>query len=188
MFAGAIVVVGSRRMRLPDFIEIFAPQLGWAEMVTRGTVIYWALFIFLRLAGRRDIGSLGTADLLVLVLVADAAGDAMSGASTSVVDGVIVVATIIAWSVVIDRMCYYVPSLDRLLEPERVCVVRNGRMVRASMRNEQITRRELMEQLRLQGVGSLSNVKRAYLETTGEFSVITMDENTTNGVSTLEED
>lgn len=171
---------------VPDIIDIFAPQAGMLEMMIRGTAIYWILFVLLRLAGRRDVGSLGTADLLVLVLVADAAGDAMSGASTSVIDGAVVVTTIVAWSVVIDRLSYYVPALDRILEPERVCIVRNGRIIRSSMRSEQITRRELMEQLRLKGVGSLHDIKRAYLESTGEFSVITMDEDTSKGGSTLD--
>ena len=171
---------------MSDLIDIFAPQAGFLEMMIRGTAIYWVLLILLRLAGRRDVGSLGTADLLVLVLVADAAGDAMTGASTSVLDGAVVVATIVAWSVAIDRLSYYVPVVDRLLEPESVCIVRNGRMIRANMRREQITRRELMEQLRLKGIGSLGNIKRAYIESTGEFSVITIDEETPQEGSTLE--
>lgn len=163
------------------------PQAGLLEMALRGTVIYWALFVLLRIAGRRDVGSLGTADLLVLVLVADAAGNAMSGPSTSVVDGVYVVATIFFWTVVADRVAYFLPAIDRILEPDRVCLVRDGRLDRAGMRREYITRGELMEQLRLKGVGSLHSVKRAYLEASGEISVITMDEETPEGSSTLRE-
>src|SRR5690625_3390481 len=114
-------------------------------MLLRGTVIYWGLFILLRLAGRRDVGALGTADLLVLVLVADAAGSAMSGDSTSVIDGIYVIATIFFWTVLADRVGFYVPAIERLLEPERVCLVRDGRLDRAGMRSEYITRGELME-------------------------------------------
>lgn len=176
---------------MPDISAILMPQAGFLEMALRGTVIYWALFILLRVAGRRDVGSLGTADLLVLVLVADAAGSAMSGDSTSVIDGVYVVATIIFWTVLADRVAYYVPAVARLLEPKRVCLVRNGRLDRAGMRSEYITRSELMEQLRMQGVSSLHTVKRAYLEGTGEISVITTDvddDATPAPASTLRED
>lgn len=175
-------------MNLPDFTEIFAPQAGLLEMMVRGTAIYWALFILLRLAGRRDLGTLGTADLLVIVLVADAAGSAMSGDSTSVIDGIFVVATIVLWTVVVDRISFHVPAIDRLLEPKRICLVRNGKIERSGMRSEHITRSELMELLRLKGIGSLSTVKRAYLESTGEFSVITVDEDASTGTSTLEDD
>lgn len=157
-----------------DFGSIFGLQAGFLEMIVRGTAIYWALFVLLRLAGRRDIGSLGTADLLVLVLVADAAGSALSGESSSVGDGIIVVITIVAWSVLLDRAGYYIPCLRRLLEPSRVCLIRDGKVVPSGLRSEYITRGELMEQLRLKGVESYSSVKRAYLESTGEFSVITV--------------
>jgi len=172
---------------LSGLIEIFSLQAGFLEMMIRGTSIYWALFVLLRLSGRRDMGSLGMADLLVLVLVADAAGNAMSGDSTSVGDGIIVVATIVVWSVLLDRVGYHFPPLRRLLEPERVCLIRDGRIVQSGLRSEQITHGELMEQLRLKGIESLAVVKRAYLESTGEFSVIKTGESVTNENSTLSE-
>ena len=173
---------------MPDFSEIFGLQAGFVEMMVRGSAIYWALFVLLRLAGRRDIGSLGTADLRVLVLVADAAGNAMSGDSYSVGDGIIVVTTIVGWSALLDRASYYSPVLRHLLEPKRVCLIRDGRIERSGMRSEQITYGELMEQLRLKGVGSLRDVKRAYLESTGEFSIITADKTVSGCGSTLEEE
>lgn len=161
---------------MPNLGDIFGLELGIIEMMLRGTAVYWTILILIRLAGRREIGSLGTADLLVLLLVADAAGDALSGGSPSVTDGLVVVATIIFWSVALDRAAYYSPFIHRLLEPERVCLVRNGRVLRSGLRSEHIGRGELMEQLRLQGIESLSDVKRAYMEANGQFSVIRMGE------------
>ncbi|MFQ1063442.1 DUF421 domain-containing protein [Bordetella trematum] len=156
--------------------DVFALQAGPAEMILRGTTIYWALFLLLRLSGRRDLGSLGAADMLVLVLVADAAGNAMSGSSDSLGDGLIVVTTIVAWSGLLDRLCYRFPALQRWIEPRRVCLVRDGRIDVAGMRREHVSRQELMEQLRLKGIGSLKSVRRAYIESTGEISVISCAE------------
>lgn len=169
-----------------DLIEIFTPEAGVAEMVLRGSVMYWFLFLLLRLSGRRDIGSLSVADLLVLVMVADAAGDAMSAGSSSLADGMYVAGTIVGWSVIIDRLGYHVPAFRRWIEPRRVCLVRDGRVVASGMRQEHLTREELMEQLRLQGVATLAEVRRAYLEANGEFSVIRRDA-PTRGESTLDE-
>ncbi len=159
-----------------DVSRIFELQAGFAEMFIRGTTMYWVLYVLLRISGRRDLGSLGVADMLVLVLVADAAGNAMSGDSYSLGDGIIVVVTIVGWSFFLDRIGYYVPMLRRALEPQRVCLVRNGQLVVSGLRREHITRGELMEQLRLKGVDRLACVKRAYLESTGEFSVVEFDE------------
>ncbi len=173
---------------MDKFIEIFALQAGFAEMLIRGTTMYWVLYALLRISGRRDLGSLGMADMLVLVLVADAAGNAMSGDSYSMGDGIIVVATIVGWSYLLDRLTYYIPPLRRLLEPQRVCLVKSGRVLASGLKREHVTRSELMEQLRLKGVASLSEVHRAYLETTGEFSVIRASDANKGGASTLEED
>jgi len=170
-----------------NLAEIFALEAGVIEMVLRGTAIYWTVLILLRLAGRREIGSLGTADLLVLVLVADAAGPAMSAGSTSVMDGIVVIVTIVAWSVLLDRAAYYIPLVHRALEPERVCLIRDGRILRAGLRSEHISRSELMEQLRLKGVESVDQVKRAYLEANGQFSIIEQGQEVPRSVSTLDE-
>lgn len=161
---------------MPNLGDIFGLEAGVVEMILRGTVVYWTVLILLRLAGRREIGSLGTADLLVLVLVADAAGDALSGGSPSVSDGIVVVTTIVVWSVLLDRAAYYSPLVHRLLEPDRVCLIKDGRILKSGLRSEHIGRGELMEQLRLQGIESITEVKRAYLEATGQFSVIKFGE------------
>ncbi|MCD0502185.1 DUF421 domain-containing protein [Bordetella petrii] len=168
--------------------EIFALQTGFTEMFIRGTTMYWVLYALLRISGRRDLGSLGMADMLVLVLVADAAGNAMSGDSYSMGDGIIVVATIVGWSFVLDRIGYYFPVLRRWLEPERVCLVRDGRVLVHGLRREHVSRSELMEQLRLKGIDNLQMVRRAYLESTGEFSVIRAPGDPQDGQSTLQED
>lgn len=162
-------------------------EAGVIEMMIRGTVIYWTILVLMRVAGRREIGSMGTADLLVVVLVADAAGDALTGGSPSVTDGMVVVATIVGWSVLLDRAAYYSPLVYRLLEPDRVCVVRDGRIVKSGLRSEHMRRSELMEQLRLQGIESLDEVKRAYLEATGQLSVIKKGEDAPKASSTLGE-
>ncbi|WP_241070167.1 DUF421 domain-containing protein [Achromobacter insuavis] len=161
---------------MSELSEIFELQAGFTEMFIRGTTMYWVLYALLRVSGRRDLGSLGVADMLVLVLVADAAGNAMSGDSYSLGDGIIVVTTIVGWSFFLDRVSYYVPPLRRVLEPKRVCLVRDGQLIVSGLRREHITRGELMEQLRLKGVNRLSRVKRAYLESTGEFSVIEFED------------
>lgn len=173
---------------MPDFSELFAFESGVVEMVIRGSVVYWFLFGLLRIAGRRDMGSIGVTDLLVLVLVADAAGNAMASESTSLSDGMVVVATIVGWSVLLDRIAYWSPAAKRWLEAGKVCVVRDGQMDRRGMRREHITPDELFEALRLQGIASLNEVRRAYVESNGEISVVRNKNPAPGGRSTLADD
>lgn len=152
--------------------QAFAFSISPLELFVRGTVMYWFIFSLLRVAGRRDTGALGVADMLVLVLIADAAQNAMAGDYHSIADGMVLVATIIGWTMAIDRIAYHIPPLARLLAAERVCLVRDGVIAHRNLRREYITKEELMGELRLKGISELSEVKRAYIEADGNISVL----------------
>lgn len=134
--------------------------------------MYWFIFVALRIAGRRDLGSLGISSILLLVLIADAASNGMAANYQSVGEGMVLVATLFFWSIFVDRVSYFFPITRPLLSPDRICLVRNGTLQRRAMRREYITEAELMAELRLQGVNDLSEVWRAYIEETGEVSVL----------------
>ena len=149
---------------------IFAPDAPLLEGVLRGTVVYFVLLALLRLTPRCTVGSLGIMDLLVVVLIAEAAGKAM-GDHDTVADGVVLVATLVGWSYVLNWLTYAVPAIDRLVSPRALPVVRHGRLLRRNLRAEFLTEEELVRQLRLEGVEDLAEVKAAYVEGDGSLSV-----------------
>jgi uncharacterized membrane protein YcaP (DUF421 family) len=152
--------------------EIFKFSMSPVEMIIRGSLTYWFIFILLRIAGRRDIGSLGIADLLVVVLISDAAQNAMAGEYKSVPDGMVLITTIIFWTVFIDRLQYYCPSVRPFLQPPKLCIVKDGQLQRRAMRRESLTLDELESELRQKGISEISAVRRAYIEPDGSISVI----------------
>lgn len=156
----------------PDWAGMFSFSIAPLELIVRGTLMYWFIFVLLRIAGRRDIGSLGIADLLVLVLIADAAQNGMAGEYTTVLDGMVLVATLVGWAAIINRVTYWSPHLARVLTPDRVCLVRDGVMAKRSLRREYITVNELLAELRQHGVEDVSEVHRAYIEADGNISVL----------------
>lgn len=155
--------------------ELFAFGVSPWELMLRGSLMYWFIFILLRLAGRRDFGSVGSADVLLVVLIADAAQNAMAAEYKSVGEGMVLVGTLILWSVAVDRATYAWPALERLVEPGRVCLVRDGVIQRKGMRREYVTHAELMSELRQQGIKDLSEVHRAYMESQGNISILKME-------------
>jgi uncharacterized membrane protein YcaP (DUF421 family) len=56
-----------------DWNAIFVPAIGLAEIIIRGSLMYLGLFAIMRFMARRQAGHFGPADLLVIVLIADAA-------------------------------------------------------------------------------------------------------------------
>jgi uncharacterized membrane protein YcaP (DUF421 family) len=155
-----------------DWSELFGLSVPLSEILVRGTVMYWFLFLVFRFVVRRDIGAVGIADMLVLVIVADAAQNAMAGEYTSITDGMVLVSTLIAWNVFLDWLSFHFSWLRRLAEPGPLMLIRNGRMLRRNMRIEFITEEELRSKLREEGVESLEQVKNAYMESDGQISII----------------
>lgn len=158
-----------------DLQSLFSFSVSPLELIIRGSVIYAFLFAIFRVVLRRDVGALGVADVLVLVLIADAAQNAMAGEYRSISDGLVLISTIIAWNAGIDWLAFRFPRLRRLIEPRPLLLVRDGRIQRRNLRREFITNEELRAKLREQGVEDLSEVHMAYLESDGEVSVLTAD-------------
>lgn len=155
-----------------DWAELFGLSMPVVEIVVRGSAIYWFLFGIFRFLIRRDVGSVGIADILILVLVADASQNAMAGEYKSITDGVVLISTLIFWNMLLDWLAFRFPGFRRLAEPGTLVLVRNGRLVRRNLRREFITEDELLAQLRKQGIERLDQVKTVYLEADGNFSVI----------------
>ncbi len=155
-----------------DWADLFGLSMPVAEIVVRGTAIYWFLFCIFRFLIRRDVGSVGIADILILVLVADASQNAMAGDYRSITDGMVLIATLIFWNMLLDWLAFRFPAFRRLAEPGTLVLVRDGRLVMRNLRREFITEDELWAQLRKQGIERLDQVRHVYLEADGNFSVI----------------
>lgn len=155
-----------------DWAALFLPETPLLEIFIRGTVVYLVLFFMLRFLLRREVGSMGITDLLMLVLLADAAQNAMAADYQSLPDGILLVATIVGWSYLLDWLAYRSPLLRRLIRPPKVQVVKEGRILRRALDREKLTEEELMGEIRSQGVASLEDVREAYIETDGMLSVI----------------
>lgn len=155
-----------------DWNELFVPSISVVEIILRGTLTYLALFTLIRLVSKRETGAVGMADLLMIVLIADAAQNAMSSDYRSITEGVILVATIVFWTYAIDWLAYHFPPLQRILQAQPLMLVKDGQMLRRNMRKELITEEELLGELRKHGLDAVEKVKEAIMEEDGSISIV----------------
>jgi uncharacterized membrane protein YcaP (DUF421 family) len=155
-----------------DWGQIFGISVSPLELIIRGTAMYLFLFLLFRVVVRRRVGAIGMADILILVIIADAAQNAMSGEYKSVTEGAILVGTIMFWNVAIDWLNFRVPALRPWLEPPPMLLIQNGRILHRNLRHEYLTEDELKAKLREKGVKDYSEVAEAHMESDGNVSVI----------------
>ena len=159
-----------------DWSRVFVPDAPLVEIFVRGTLIYLGIFVMLRIVLKREAAGLSMPDLLVVVLISDAAQNGMAGNYVSVPDGLVLVGTLIFWSHLLDWLAFRWPAFARLIEPRPLPLVVDGRMLRKNMKKELVTAEDLASQLRQHGIEDIAHVKRAWMEGDGQISVIHRDE------------
>ncbi len=152
--------------------SLFIPQVAVVEIILRGTFVYLTLFLLMRLVLKRQAGALGINDLLVVVLLADAAQNAMATNYTSITDGFILVSTIVFWSYILTWLGHQFPKFRHFMNPQPVLLIKNGQVLHQNLKQELLTEEELMSQLRQKGVKTIDGVQESYMENDGTISVI----------------
>lgn len=152
--------------------ELTSFSVSPLEIVLRGTVVYLFLFVFFRFVLRRDTGNVGVGDFLLVVIVADASQNGMSGDSDTVPDALLLVLTLMAWNYLIDIASYRSARLRQLLEPRPLPLVLDGKLLRRNMRKELVTSEEIQAKLRENDIASLDEVEKMTMESDGEISVL----------------
>lgn len=154
---------------------LFQLSVPWWEIVLRGSLMFWFLFLIFRCLLRRDMGNVGIGDFLFVVIVADASQNAMSGDAKSIADGMVLVAVLVSWNLLLDWLSFRSPRLRRLLEAPPLPLIHHGQLQTRAMRREFITKEEILAKLRETGIEKISQVKYMQLETDGQLSIIPYD-------------
>ena len=155
-----------------DWSGIFGLSVSPWELIIRGSAMYLFLFLMFRIVIRRRVGAVGMADILILVIIADASQNAMSGEYRSVTEGAILIGTIIGWNWLIDWVNFKVPALQSWLEAPPLLLVDDGRILYRNLRHEFVTEEELKSKLREKGVEDVRQVAKAHMEPDGTVSVV----------------
>lgn len=86
--------------------------------------------------------------------------------------GIVPIATLLALSTLLSGVSLLSIRFRSLICGEPTLIVRDGILQQSAMKRSRLTLDEVLEELRVQGVSSLADVKYAVLETSGQLSVL----------------
>ena len=156
--------------------DIFSFSVSPWEIVIRGSLMFWFLFIIFRFLLRRDVGSMEVGDILFIVIVADAAQNAMSAEASNIADGMLLVGTLVFWNLVLDYLSFRFSFFRKFAVAPSIVLVKDGVLQWRNMRREFITKDELFAKIREEGLQEISSVKEMRLESDGAISIVKADE------------
>lgn len=144
----------------------------WWQIVLRTLIVYLAVLAGLRLMGKRQLGSMTVADLVVILLIANAVQNAMVGPDVSLTGGVVAAATLLVVNFALTRFLLHNPFAERLVEGSPTVLIKDGQLVEENIRREGLADGEVTMAIREHGIEDVTAVRLAYLEPDGTVSVI----------------
>lgn len=151
---------------------MFHLQVDAWSIAIRTVIIYVAVLLGFRLAGKRELGQMTPFDLVVILLVANAVQNAMVGPDTSVTGGLIAAAVLFAGNYGLASLRERVPWLQTALEGSPTLLVRNSAYIKENLRREGLEEDEVLMAMREHGIGDVKEVETAVLETDGSISIV----------------
>lgn len=149
-----------------------ADTILWWQMVCRAILIFLYTLLLVRFGGRRIFGKNTSFDIVVGVIL----GSIMSRALTANAQffPTIAAATVLVllhW--LLAALSQHSRHLGHLIKGTEVLIVKDGKIQEAALKKTNMTEHDLMESLRSTGsTTDVENVKAAYLERSGNVSVI----------------
>jgi uncharacterized membrane protein YcaP (DUF421 family) len=122
--------------------------------------------------GKRQIGELEPAELVVAVLISDLAAHPLQDIGTPLLYGLIPVLTLLCCEVLMSGVIVKSIKFRAFVCGKPSLIINKGRIIQKEMKSNRFTLDELSEQLRKKNISDISAVKYAILETDGSLSTL----------------
>ncbi|MEA1072657.1 DUF421 domain-containing protein [Sphingomonas sp. LY160] len=145
------------------------------DIVLRATVIFFILFVLLRVLGKRQLGQMTPFEFVALVVLGDFVQQAVTHNDFSITAATLAVATFSFWSLALGWISYRSKRMRRVLEGEPRVLIHQGEFIEKVLERDKITRDEVLSEMRLAGIAHLAEVEWGILEPSGKISFLKRD-------------
>lgn len=138
-------------------------------------VIYAFVVIGVRILGKRTLGQLSPADLVVLVLIPEFFGEAIGRDDSSITNALIAASTLLIVVLITDTLGYRFPAFGRVVAGDPVTVVSEGVMRPDRMDYERLAPDDILDAMHRAGLERMEQVRWAVLYPDGTVAIIPRD-------------
>jgi uncharacterized membrane protein YcaP (DUF421 family) len=150
--------------------DMFVLGVPVAEKILRPIVVYVALVVGLRLAGKRELAQLNPFDLIVLLTLSNTVQNAIIGEDNTVTGGLIGAATLLFLNHYVVKYLFNHEKIEHLIEGDPDVLIESGKIRMERLKKELMTVAELEVAAHKQGFASLDDIDRAVLDPGGNIA------------------
>lgn len=148
------------------------PPIFLLEIAARTVIIFLYTLLLLRCMGKRGMGNLTPFEFAIIVALGSAVGDPMFQSDVPLLHCMLVITLIVGMQRGLAMVSERNAWAEKALSSTPTILVVDGVIQVENLYRESYTHEELLEALRLKGVEQLGEVRIAYLEPSGELSVL----------------
>lgn len=145
------------------------------DIVARAAVMFFVLYVLLRIMGKRELGQLTPFELVVMIVLGDLIQQGVTHNDFSLTGAILAISTFAFLAITMSWITYLFPKAERLLDGEPRVVIRDGELLKDNLRRDRITQSEVESEMRLAGIANMEEVAWAILEPQGKISFIKKD-------------
>ena len=143
----------------------------------RALILYCIVFLVIRLMGKKELSKVQPFELAIIIVISDLASAPMSSRGLSLFDGIIPIITLLFAYMIFLLLNHSSNKVQDLVCGKPIVIIKDGKIVEKEFNSQKYTVSDIMSQLHEKDVFSISDVKYAIIETNGNLSVITNNEN-----------
>lgn len=149
---------------------------AYLAIIFRTCFLYVFILVVFRLMGKREVGELSMIDLVVFVLIAEVAAFALDDYENPLFNAILPIIILLVIQILSAYLSLKSKRVRDLVDGDPVLLVRAGVILESEMRKQRYNLDDLCQQLRENGVASVTEIAYAYLEPSGNLSVFKKDE------------
>lgn len=141
-------------------------------VLVRTIILYFLVLLTIRIMGKSELSEMSPFQLVIIFMIAELAAIPIESTSASLLNGVAAIFALMFLQTLISTISIKSEWFKNFINGRPSILIDNGTINQKELRNLRITLNDLMEQLRIKNISSLSDVDYAVMESNGELSVI----------------
>jgi hypothetical protein len=149
--------------------------ITWQIMSIRGILAFLFAILLIKIGGKRIFGKQTSIDIIIGITMGAILGKAVTG-SAPFIPGLITCTVMSLMHRLLAIASFYSPLIGKIIKGEENLLVENGILNMTEMKRTNLTEKDILEAMRIQGVDDIKKIKKAFLERSGEISIIQITE------------
>lgn len=138
----------------------------------RTIILYICVVTAMRVMGKRQLGELQPSEFVIALMISELASIPISEKDIPLYHGIIPIAALVLLELVFSVLVIKSELMRKIITGSPVQIIKDGKLIMKDLKRLRICIDDVLEQLRLAGYSTLSEIDSAIIETNGQLSIV----------------